>query len=137
MCNPGASKKGELLEVKEGAPTIYIGETSRSIYERSKEHWEGVRKKDPKNHMVKHQLMEHGGEPKPKFTMKVFKHYKTALGRQVAEAVRIWRRGGREPFSIPGGNLTDATSQDYKWRRRNQKEQLKAERQAGSRIGRF
>ena len=28
-CNPGASKKGELLEVREGAPTIYVGETSR------------------------------------------------------------------------------------------------------------
>ena len=93
-CNPGASKKGELMEVKEGAPTLYIGETSRSIYERSREHWEGARRKDPKNHMVKHQTMEHGGEQEPKFTMKVFKHYKTALGRQVAEAVRIRRRGG-------------------------------------------
>ena len=27
--------------------------------------------------------------------MKVFKYYRTALGRQVAEAVRIRRRGGR------------------------------------------
>ena len=80
--------------MKEGAPTIYIGETSRSIFERSKEHWEGVRKEDSKNHMVKHQALEHTGEPEPKFTMKVFKYYRTGLGRQMAEAVRICRRGG-------------------------------------------
>ena len=48
--------------------------------------------------MVKHQALEHTGEPEPKFTMKVFKYYRTALGRQVAEAVRIHRRGEREQF---------------------------------------
>ena len=43
-CNPGAAKKGELETVKEGAPSIYIGETSRSIFVRSREHVEGRRK---------------------------------------------------------------------------------------------
>ena len=43
-CNPGAAKKGELETIKEGAPSIYIGETSRSIFERSREHVEGRRK---------------------------------------------------------------------------------------------
>ena len=47
------------------------------------------------NHMIKHQVMEHGGkEQKPDFRMKVRKYFKTALARQVAEAVLIRRRGG-------------------------------------------
>ena len=60
-CNPGATRKGELELVRTDVPTAYIGETSRSLYERSKEHHEGARKGVAKNHMVKHQLMEHGG----------------------------------------------------------------------------
>ena len=38
--------------------------------------------------------MEHNGEPDPNFHMKIRGFYKTALARQVAEAVYIWRRGG-------------------------------------------
>ena len=94
QCNPGATKGGSLETLKEGAPSIYIGETSRTIFERSREHWDGVRKGEEGNHMVKHQRMEHIGELHPKFAMKVVKFHKTALARQVAEAVRIRRRGG-------------------------------------------
>ena len=43
--------------------------------------------------MVKHVEMEHKGE-QPCFAMKVVRHFKTALARQVSEAVRIRRRGG-------------------------------------------
>ena len=97
-CNPGATKKGEQEDIRSDIPTVYIGETSRSIYERSKEHWEGVRKMCSKNHMVKHQMLEHNGELEPDFTMKVKGYFKTALARQVAEAVWIRRRGEREQF---------------------------------------
>ena len=38
--------------------------------------------------------MEHKGEDAPNFSLRVVKHYRTALARQVAEAVRIRRRGG-------------------------------------------
>ena len=44
--------------------------------------------------MVKHQMMEHGGEQEPNFHMKVRGFFKTALARQVAEAVLIRRIGG-------------------------------------------
>ena len=47
-----------------------------------------------KNHMIKHQVLEHGGEQKPEFFMKFRGFYRTALPRQVAEAVMIRRRGG-------------------------------------------
>ena len=95
VCNPGATKEGELVDVKEGAPSVYVGESSRSIFERSREHWEGARRGATGNHMVKHQMLEHGGGgTAPKFIMKVVSHHKTALARQVSEAVRIRRRGG-------------------------------------------
>ena len=69
------------------------GESSRSVQERALEHWGAAGRRDPKNHMFKHQCNEHVGE-EPKFMFKVVSHHRTALGRQVKEAVRIRRRGG-------------------------------------------
>ena len=57
------------------------------------EHHAGWRSKKASNHMYHHQTMEHGGEP-PKFILKPVRYYKSALSRQIAEAVRIRRRGG-------------------------------------------
>ena len=65
---------------------------SRTIYERSKEHWGALRNKAQSSHMWKHQADEHNGE-EPKFYMREVKYFRTALSRQVAEAVRIWKRG--------------------------------------------
>ena len=48
--------------------------------------------------MIRHEKMEHKEEGVPNFSLLVVKHYKTALARQVAEAVRIRRRGEREPY---------------------------------------
>ena len=70
-----------------------------------------MRSKSEKNHMIKHQAMEHQGAG-PEFTMKVIKYYRTPLARQVAEAVRIRRRGGREPYSTPRGSFHVAISPD-------------------------
>ena len=54
-----------------------------------------------KNHMFKHQVMEHEGR-EPSFTMKVIKFYKTPLARQVAEAIKEegWRRSN---LKLQGG----------------------------------
>ena len=56
-CNPDATNKGELKEVKKGAPSLYVGETSRSIQERALEHWGAARRKEEQSHMHKHQLI--------------------------------------------------------------------------------
>ena len=114
-CNPGATSKGELQEIRTDTPTTYIGESSRSIYERSKEHWEGARKNCDKNHMVKHQSLEHGGSTDLKFHMKVRGFFKTALARQVAEAVLIRRRGEREQSSTHVGSSPDVIYLGSKW----------------------
>ena len=44
--------------------------------------------------MVRHQLISHGGADPPKFVMRVVSHHRSALERQISEAVRIRRRGG-------------------------------------------
>ena len=90
-CNPGATGKEELEGIRSHIPTVCIGETSRFLYERAKEHYDGARKGEAKNHMVKHQQMEHGGKREPNFNMKAGGYLRTALARQVAEAVMIRR----------------------------------------------
>ena len=94
-CNPGAGGEEEMEQLKDDIPTVYVGETSRSVHERGKEHYEGAKKGNENNHMVRHMRMEHKGEGggAPNFKLRVVKYYKTALARQVAEAVRIRRRG--------------------------------------------
>ena len=77
----------------EGAPSLYAGETSRSMYERRGEHWGGVRSRSNNNHMIKHTNLKHDGE-QPKFVIKVVKFFRPPLARQVAKAVRTRRRGG-------------------------------------------
>ena len=93
LCNPKAGEDKELTGVRLDIPTLYVGESSRTIYERSKEHWSDWRSKSDSSHMWKHQMEEHRGE-EPKFYMRVVDTFKTALSRQIAEAVRIRRRGG-------------------------------------------
>ena len=114
-CNPGATGKREQENLRVDIPTVYIGETSRSIFERSKEHWEGAEKGSEKNHMIKHQKLEHNGEPDPHFHMKVKGFFKTALARQVAEAVQIRRRGGEGSILNLRGSFQDVTSPGSKW----------------------
>ena len=92
-CNPGAGGKKELEVVKSSFPTTYVGETSRSIMERTREHWESYRGRHKDSHLLKHQEMEHEGAI-PEFIMRVVGRAKTALERQTREAVRIRRRGG-------------------------------------------
>ena len=93
-CNPGVEPGKKWEQKDEGEPSLYVGETSRSIQERSKEHWSGLRSKSEKNHIWKHQMLAHGGSQEPNFLMMPVKYHRTALARQVGEAVRIRRRGG-------------------------------------------
>ena len=93
-CNPGAIGKGELKIVEQEEPSIYVGETARSIYERGKEHWEAWKSRREDSHIYKHMELHHGGKEDPNFVFKVVQFHRSALSRQVGEAVRIRRRGG-------------------------------------------
>ena len=92
-CNPEAVGKGD-IKIKTGdTPSIYVGESSRSLQERGKEHQGDYKARSEKNHMHKHRMVHHNGED-PQFILKAVKYFKTALSRQTAEAIRIRRRGG-------------------------------------------
>ena len=71
----------------------YVGETSRSIKERAAEHWQAYRSKTEDSHILKHHEIHHRGEGEPDFIMKVVGVHRTALSRQVGEAVRFVKRG--------------------------------------------
>ena len=92
-CNPGAGGKEITEQPMDGEPSLYVGESGRSIMERSKEHWEGWRTRKDDNHINKHQMLSHPNQ-EPDFVMRVVSFPKSALERQLGEAVRIRRRGG-------------------------------------------
>ena len=73
--------------------SIYVGESSRSIKERGGEHWRDYKNNSQKSHILKHQQIHHPHQ-EPKFVLRAVSFFKTALERQVGEAVRIRRRGG-------------------------------------------
>ena len=74
-------------------PSIYVGETSRCLYERGKEHWRGFENKSEDSHIYKHHQIHHGGEGSPSFHLRAIGYMRTALSRQIAEAVRIQHWG--------------------------------------------
>ena len=94
--NKGAGDKNEPKELRADVPSLYIGESSRSLYERSREHWKQWGSKDERSHILKHMKTVHKGEDKPDFLMRAVTFHRSALTRQVGEAVRIGIRGGAE-----------------------------------------
>ena len=80
VCVPTATKREQIKEqdLNTGSPALYVGETSRSVMERSREIWRDYRSKKEDSHIYKHQLIAHRGEP-AKFVMRVVGSQKTAL----------------------------------------------------------
>ena len=74
-------------------PSLYVGESARSLYERSSEHWGDLAAEKENSHILDHQKIAHRGERGAKFKFQVIKTFKTSLERQVSEAIRIQRRG--------------------------------------------
>ena len=73
---------------------IYVGESSRSMYQRGKEHIKDGKDKAEDSHQWTHWALEHpevGGDPQ--FRFKIVATFSDPLTRQLAEAVRIEKRG--------------------------------------------
>ena len=92
LCNPGV-KEGKKVTPPDFPPSIYVGETARSLFERGKEHWRGFREKVENSHINKHHVIHHGGVGEPAFHLRPIKFFRTALSRQISEAVWIQRLG--------------------------------------------
>ena len=74
--------------------STYIGETGRSLYERSQEHLDDAENKRKCSHIFKHWATEHPEmKTQPVFKFTVLKPHKTPLDRQLHEAVRISSHG--------------------------------------------
>ena len=69
----------------------YIGETSRSCYERSQEHQRDMDQLKPSSHMLQHVLDQHEEEPlsRVRFGMEIVKQTRTSWERQFLESVTI------------------------------------------------
>ena len=89
ICNPGVTDPGTKLSPPLTNPSIYVGETARSIMERGADHWKGYKEQREDSHILKHHVLHHGGVGEPSFHLRAVGFFNSALSRQVAEAVRI------------------------------------------------
>ena len=72
----------------------YIGESSRTMYERTKEHWIDAGKLKDSSHIARHWAEVHPDSLiPPLFRFRVVRKHTRALTRQVHEAVRINNKG--------------------------------------------
>ena len=95
-CNPEKTSKGKVDKFKQYKEQqgVYVGESSRSIFERAAEHLKDAQDGKEDSHMVKHWKIDHPEMKElPKFKIKVVASFQDALSRQLSEAVRIDLRG--------------------------------------------
>ena len=86
-------KDGKRASLMDGKG-VYVGESSRSLYERAREHQADRNKGSDDSHQVKHWMIDHQDLlAPPKFQFKIIQTFKDPLSRQLAEAVRIELRG--------------------------------------------
>ena len=67
------------------SPSIYVGETARSLCGRAAEHWSDWLSKVEDSHILKHWRLHHGGVGEPKFRFEVIRYCRDALSRQGGE----------------------------------------------------
>ena len=116
-CNPSAMKRGSLKNYDGSKPSLYVGETARSLKERSKEHLDAFRTGSQTSHIRAHQDQCHGGSQDINFVFKIW-------GRQDLPLAGRWGRqsgseieGERGQYLMPRGNITAAPLPDLHWGR--------------------
>ena len=84
--------KGE-KETEKKKVIKYVGETNRSGYERGREHMEQFKRMDEGSHILKHYLKYHREMKMEeiKIGMKIRSTFRSAIERQISEAVAIYR----------------------------------------------
>ena len=73
---------------KAGVRRVYLGETSRSAYQRGREHQKEIQEITPTHPLVVHNVEEHGGETQPVLMRSLSAHL-SAMDRQVQESLNI------------------------------------------------
>ena len=86
-------RKDDITFLKEGKG-IYVRESSRSLYERTREHVADRKSRNDESHQLKHWLLDHGYLPEPrKFRFRLVRSFTEPMSRQLSEAVRIEVKG--------------------------------------------
>ena len=106
--------------------SVYIGETARTGYDRSLEHWSAIRRRDETSPLVEHHNLEHPDKEEPDFAMEIISYPKTNLQRQAEEAEQILRhesanllnRRGEWGQNLPPKLSIEDQSQDDKGKRK-------------------
>ena len=94
ICGEERKRMEKSKDWKDTGRGVYVGESSRSIFERAKEHVAGRNSLDEDNHQIKHWISSHEDLlAPPKFKFRIVKTFQDPLTRQLAEAVRIELRG--------------------------------------------
>ena len=95
ICHPEEVKDKKDDDLIRNGYGTYIGETSRSLFERTLEHNAAAKILEKESHIAKHWFMDHEDELEPPgFRYKLVGSYKDCLTRQVKEAIRILNRPG-------------------------------------------
>ena len=81
------------IEKKPGVKSIYVGETSRSGFQRGRQHMEAVQEptKHRNNAFAKHMLEYHHGKKNVVFKTSIVGQFKRPMERQICEGVNIYR----------------------------------------------
>ena len=79
------------MKIRDDIPIIYVGETSRSLHERMKEHVGAKKNTKDYNHMFRHHQNEHGGGEEPNFIARVVQYHRCALSRQLEAYLTVKR----------------------------------------------
>ena len=73
---------------------MYIGETSRTSYERGEEHQDGMENRHEKNALWKHSALYHeGGLTRGELKMEIIEGHRSPLDRQIHEGVELDTNG--------------------------------------------
>ena len=98
----------------------YVGETSRTLYERSCEHYALLENLDVTSFMYKHWAMAHDNlENPPEFRFKVVKKHSDPLSRLIHESVRISNSASLNSKSEWGGfRIARLTVDPPEWQRK-------------------
>ena len=105
---------------------VYIGESRRSLYKRTKEHIEDAKKDAPESHIRKHwgechpEMLE-----MPIFKFNIVKSFKDSLSRQVAESVRIDLRVGAIKTMYSRNRLPRLEVEKPQWERSEEERRRK------------
>ena len=129
----GGEKERVKLKFGESYPeeNIYVGETSRSIFERSIEHLKAGRDRKEESFVAKHWQESHPQrEEAPEFRFKIVKSFRDPLTRQVSESIRIdLRRGVLNSKTMYSRNsLPRLTLEKTDWEKKKEEKEKEAEK---------